>query len=221
MDGSEAKRIVENVPGKPQLVKWPNGITVDYKSNRLYWVDAFLDSMTTSDLNGQDIQHFLETDNRINHPFAVGVYKNLVYWDDWTTRSIYFTKNDVNDPKKSIFLVLGNYSRLMDLKVFGHHNSQEGTNACFNNSCSHLCFAMPNNTAVCECPDGLKRSENESNFCVCPDGKPVNTNGTCQSTCDPSENFFKCASGYCIPIGWKWYVYILYIFIIHPSLDPV
>lgn len=42
------------------------------------------------------------------------------------------------------------------------------TNACSSKNCSHLCFAMPNNTAVCSCPDSLHNVGNGS--CVCPDG---------------------------------------------------
>lgn len=117
LDGSNATSIVVNKETSNQVVKWPNGITIDFKGNRLYWVDAFLDRMTSSDFDGQNVQRFIDNDSRLNHPFAVGVYKNLVYWDDWTTRSIYFAKNNIDNAKKSIFLVLGNQSRLMDLKV--------------------------------------------------------------------------------------------------------
>lgn len=55
--------------------------------------------------------------NRVSHPFAVSVYKNSVFWDDWTTRSLYSARLDAHDVKKSIMLVVGNQTRLMDLKV--------------------------------------------------------------------------------------------------------
>ena len=34
------------------LLTWPNGITVDYSAQKLYWVDAFLDKIEYSDVDG-------------------------------------------------------------------------------------------------------------------------------------------------------------------------
>lgn len=61
LDGSDVKRIVENKPGQ-QNVRWPNGITIDFNTKRLYWVDAFLDRMTTADFEGGNLKAFLESD---------------------------------------------------------------------------------------------------------------------------------------------------------------
>jgi hypothetical protein len=62
LDGSDAKRIVQNKDGENQVVKWPNGITIDFIENRLYWVDAFLDRMTTADFDGNNVQRFIQHD---------------------------------------------------------------------------------------------------------------------------------------------------------------
>ena len=34
------------------LLTWPNGITIDYSAQKLYWVDAFLDKIEYSDVDG-------------------------------------------------------------------------------------------------------------------------------------------------------------------------
>lgn len=108
------------------------------------------------------------------------------------------------------------------------HSTQEGTNACTNNTkCSHLCFGLPNNKYSCQCPDDLTLVNGTT--CVCPGGAELQKNGTCpsgknrsplmnlnrispvligfpflcvvQNTC--SSNFFACANGNCLPMSLK------------------
>ena len=63
---------------------WPNGLTIDYTTSRLYWVDAYLDKIETSDLEGRGRKVLL----RVSHPYGVTVYNGILYWSDWTTRSV-------------------------------------------------------------------------------------------------------------------------------------
>ncbi|CAL8091762.1 unnamed protein product [Orchesella dallaii] len=202
LDGSQPKKIVTGTNELGQMnVKWPNGITVDYSRNSIYWVDAYLDLMMTADLDGGHLRIVLQKDTRITHPFAVGVYKNMVYWDDWTTRGIYKAPFDSSGSSSSISQIKGNLPRLMDLKVYGT-GQQQGENACSKSNCSSsLCILSPNDTVSCVCPDGFVK-QNDS--CVCPDGKPANANGTCLSRCEEGKTF-KCKShsDYCIINAWR------------------
>jgi hypothetical protein len=94
---------------------------------RLWWVDAYLDALYTAELDGRGVRSLLGGDNRVAHPFAVGVLKGKVYWDDWNTRAIYFTDAKTalteggggKNGSENVFIVTGNQSRLMDLKVSG------------------------------------------------------------------------------------------------------
>ncbi len=70
MDGKNRKILF----GKP-LVEWPNGLSLDYISNRLYWVDANKDSISSCDLNGRDYQPVLQRTAQLKHPFAVAIHK--------------------------------------------------------------------------------------------------------------------------------------------------
>ena len=47
----------------------------DYDSNRLYWVDAKLHVIFTSDFNGQNRQVVLTSYNNLMHPFSVAVFE--------------------------------------------------------------------------------------------------------------------------------------------------
>ena len=48
MDGQHREVLVS------QKLIWPNGLTIDYILDRLYWVDARRDVIESVDLNGND-----------------------------------------------------------------------------------------------------------------------------------------------------------------------
>lgn len=192
LDGTDVKQLFT----KPTVV-WPNGVTIDYFAQRIYWVDASKDYIGSSDLDGKHFSEILHHDLRVAHPFAIAVFKDNMFWDDWKMRSIFSADKDHGIMIK---MVATGMQHLMDLKVFAH-SLQYGTNQCSNQNCSHICVGLPNNGHSCLCPDGLVLSnKTTSQQCVCPDGKE---NSTCNVK--PKNN---CASGYfqcnatkvCIPV---------------------
>ena len=50
----------------------------------------------------------------MSHPFAVAVFKDNMYWDDWKQSSIFVADKDQG---AGIEIVLANLHGLMDLKV--------------------------------------------------------------------------------------------------------
>ena len=81
MDGSMRRAIVT------ENLAWPNGLTVDLGTNRLFWTDANLDKIEVSDLNGRNRQLIMPATANI-HPFGLAVYQDMLYWTDWNTKSI-------------------------------------------------------------------------------------------------------------------------------------
>ena len=70
---------------------WPNGLTLDYLANRVYWADAFLDKIEYSNLDGTS-RIVLETEeNGILHPFSLTLEGDLLFWTEWQNNSIFFT----------------------------------------------------------------------------------------------------------------------------------
>ncbi|KAG7199404.1 hypothetical protein KM043_014034 [Ampulex compressa] len=191
LDGSNVKRLFV----KP-TVEWPNGITIDHISERIYWVDAREDYIGMSDFDGRGFKKIIEKDERVSHPFAVAVFKDNMYWDDWKQSMIFVADKDHG---VGITTIIGHMPGLMDLKVFAH-SVQVGTNACSNNTCSHICVGAPQGGHVCLCPDGMNMVDS---MCVCPDGSKPAANFTCPrvgSSC--FANQFACDNGICIPQFW-------------------
>ncbi|XP_014221695.1 sortilin-related receptor-like [Trichogramma pretiosum] len=192
LDGSNAKQLFHN------HVEWPNGITIDHIAERIYWVDARQDYIGSSDFEGNGFKKIIENDERVSHPFAVAVFKDNMYWDDWKQSMIFVGDKDHGF---GISTIIGQLTGLMDLKVFAH-SIQTGMNKCSNTSlCSHICLGAPNNQYVCLCPDGMVMQDGK---CMCPGGVEPYANSTCPRVANScAVNQFACDSGACIPEFWK------------------
>ena len=88
MDGEERHAIHE--AGLSQ----PNGITVDYLTERIYWSDSDLDKLEYSNYDGSE-RMILETqDYGVFHPFALTIVDDILFWTDWETNYLYYTHKD-------------------------------------------------------------------------------------------------------------------------------
>ena len=85
MDG-RARQILHN----SQLV-WPYGLTLDYQNQVLYWIDASLDKIESSNVDGTNrtlIANFaLSSPNY--HPLSMTFFNNILYWSDRGTDKIH------------------------------------------------------------------------------------------------------------------------------------
>ncbi|XP_058808716.1 sortilin-related receptor-like [Phymastichus coffea] len=192
LDGSNVKVLFHD------KVEWPNGITIDHIGERLYWVDARQDYIGSSDYEGNNFKKIIQNDYHVSHPFAVAVFKDHMYWDDWKQSMIFYADKDHG---AGVTSTNGQLAGLMDLKVFAH-SIQTGTNKCANNTqCTHICLGAPNDKFVCLCPDDMIMQDGK---CMCPGGVAPYANSTCprvHSTC--ALNHFACDSGICIPEFWR------------------
>lgn len=65
---------------------WPNGLTIDYDTQTLYWVDASLDHIETSSIDGSGRR--VLTSLYIYHPFGITFFRGSLYWTDWQVKAI-------------------------------------------------------------------------------------------------------------------------------------
>ena len=126
------------------MVQWPNGVTIDFFAERLYWVDAKNDYIASADLDGKNVKKIIEGTviisavspaayafilhvGRIDdfslmdpqgqtlHPFAVAIFKGVMYWDDWNAQGIFMADKNRGTGLSTLVTQLPG---VMDLKVF-------------------------------------------------------------------------------------------------------
>lgn len=189
MDGAAVHRLVF------EDVKWPNGIAVD--GQWIYWTDAYLDCIERVTFSGQ--QRSVILDN-LPHPYAIAVFKNEIYWDDWSQLSIF---RGSKYSGSQVEVLASQLTGLMDMKIF-YKGKTSGSNACEARPCSLLCLPKANNSRSCRCPEGLSSTVLPSGdpLCECPRGYQLQ-NSTCvkeENTC--LRNQYRCSNGNCINSIW-------------------
>uniref|UniRef100_H2YAY7 EGF-like domain-containing protein n=1 Tax=Ciona savignyi TaxID=51511 RepID=H2YAY7_CIOSA len=66
---------------------WPNGVTIDFDEDKLYWVDAEpKERVERSNMDGTERELIIPS---LDHPFAIAILDQFVYWTDWSTRGVY------------------------------------------------------------------------------------------------------------------------------------
>lgn len=69
-------------------VKWPNGLTLDLVSKRLYWVDAKLHTISSCNFDGSQRRLVMFSATWLPHPFSISIFEDSLYWSDWTQKAI-------------------------------------------------------------------------------------------------------------------------------------
>jgi hypothetical protein len=60
----------------------------DFVKKRLYWVDAKMHMIGSSDLQGNNQRTILSSQRELRHPFSIAVFEDKVYWSDWEHEAI-------------------------------------------------------------------------------------------------------------------------------------
>ncbi|GFW79538.1 prolow-density lipoprotein receptor-related protein 1 [Trichonephila clavipes] len=141
---------------------WPNGLTLDYVAQRIYWIDARSDSIHTITYAGKDHRQILQNHESLSHPFSIALFGNYVYWTDWRTNSV-LRANKWNGT--NVQVVQRAITQPFDIIVYHPSRQPRGnmTNPCKENNggCSHLCLLNFNNTCTCDCPHLMSLAANK------------------------------------------------------------
>ena len=90
MDSSNRRVIIR------KNIHWPNGLTIDYSVQKIYWTDANLYYIDKANYDGTNRESIFRSSRQciLGHPFALTLYENKIYWTDWKTRGIHSTNKN-------------------------------------------------------------------------------------------------------------------------------
>lgn len=92
-------------------IKWPNGLAIDRIEKRLYWNDAKVLTIESSDLNGNDRKTVM---SKVPYPYGIVIVGHYIYWTDWKTKALHRAdKADGKDPK----IIRDKLEGLMDIRA--------------------------------------------------------------------------------------------------------
>ncbi|KAL1429232.1 hypothetical protein MTO96_016561 [Rhipicephalus appendiculatus] len=134
MDGTNIQQLVSTDLG------WPNGLTLDHTTNRLYWCDAKLSRLEYLEL--ATLKRDVVMNEDVFHPFALAVFEDTVYWSDWAS-----------------------YSLDSSNKLLRQRGIQ---NPCWDNPCDHICV-LSGDSYMCLCRLGYKLAANKHSCAVTKD----------------------------------------------------
>ncbi|XP_059051324.1 low-density lipoprotein receptor-related protein 6 [Achroia grisella] len=144
---------------------WPNGITIDYDKNLIYWVDAKLHFVDVVDFNGENRRKVVN--GGLEYPYALTIFNDKLYWTDWKTWSIHSWDISTNGPIKDLIK-----SNPVPVDIKAYDGSRQLMPAVphpcniNNGGCSHLCLLAPNPPGYeCACPTGVKLKETSNTTC--------------------------------------------------------
>ena len=112
LDGSNRNTVIANVAS-------PTGLTIDYSSELIFWVDIESQVIECAHLDGTNRRIVA---SGLPEPFALTQYKDYIYWTDHELNSIY-RANKTNGLDRT--KIKSHTYDIMDILVF-HSSRQEG-----------------------------------------------------------------------------------------------
>lgn len=170
LDGSSRKVIV-NVEEYSNLPKsLPNGITLDYAVNRVYWIDARSGSIHTVKYDGTSHKKILHL-STFSKPFSMDVFGDYFYWTDITFSSIFKAHRFSLNASQKVVVHSSNTLYQATIVHPSRHPTYNTTNYCAykNGFCSHLCV-LGDGQPLCMCPYGLQLGPDKR---TCEDHGPL------------------------------------------------
>ena len=107
MDGTDRHILVQG-----NGLTWPNGLSIDYDTRKLYWADARTDLIECVDFDGSHRAVILQD---LKHPFGLDVHSGFIYWTDWSSKDI--QRASISDPS-SVVVVRSQLEGLMEIRVY-------------------------------------------------------------------------------------------------------
>nr|XP_039251753.1 low-density lipoprotein receptor-related protein 2-like [Styela clava] len=136
-------------------VVFPRGITIDYQTHQVYWVDDHTSTIERMEWDGTNVV-IIRSGRNIPSPFGIGLYKDKMYWVDRSYKKIFMASRDPANQDDAV-VVRDHLESLQGIAIYTDDAQPNDTsNPCIVNKggCEQLCFGTPDNNKKCACHTG-------------------------------------------------------------------
>ncbi|PAV56600.1 hypothetical protein WR25_00279 [Diploscapter pachys] len=184
MSGYGRKRIIEEDLGNP------NGISLDFATDKIYFADLLNRAIYRSDLDGQNKETVLASSPSFElHPFYLAVYQDYLLFTDYMKRTVFVVDKVDGMTRESKSLMENLSNQPLALTVYDSSLEQTcGQNACMDLKCGDVCRMTADGLPYCGC-NGERRLQKDNTTCI---------DGPATKKCALNE-FLCIASDKCIP----------------------
>ncbi|KAG8233902.1 hypothetical protein J437_LFUL005230, partial [Ladona fulva] len=81
MDGRQRTVFVDD------QLQWPNGLSLDYVAQKLYWCDAYLDKIERIGLDGTG-REVVFHGKQLDHPYGLAYHDNFLFWAEFQNGTV-------------------------------------------------------------------------------------------------------------------------------------
>ncbi|XP_078487826.1 uncharacterized protein LOC108949681 [Ciona intestinalis] len=148
MDGNDCVDIVK------ENIKEPTTLAIDYSEHRLFWADAKLNMISSSDFDGSNQKIVLSVFNYLQHPFGIAICMNEVYWTDVRAHRVLKSNKWTGD---NVTIIDKHLHFPMEIQIDHPSTQPNMTNHCYDHPCQYMCIPLPVGGVgryTCVCPDG-------------------------------------------------------------------
>lgn len=115
MDGNDRKPIIT------EKIIFPYGLSIDYATKLIYWVDTYLDFIERIDYNGKNRKTILKGKQAVNL-YGISTFENLLYVSSWHSNSIIA----VDKITKKVEKLIDSNARPYNVHVFHRQRQPDG-----------------------------------------------------------------------------------------------
>ena len=149
MDGTLRETIINT------KIYWPNGLTLDVATERVYFADSKLDFIDFCYYNGTGRQQVLAGSHYLLHPHSLSMFEDTLYWTDRQLNRVLSAHKFKGNNQTVVSHLIS-----QPLSIHVHHPSLQpmSENPCEKAKCQHICLLSPSEKSgfSCKCKPGYR-----------------------------------------------------------------
>lgn len=149
MDGTMRQTIINT------KIYWPNGLTLDITTKRVYFADSKLDFIDFCNYDGTGRQQVLADSHYLLHPHSLSLFEDTMYWTDRQLNRVLSAHKYMGNNQTVVSHLIS-----QPLSIHVHHPSLQPirANPCEKANCQHMCLLSPSASdgATCKCRPGYR-----------------------------------------------------------------